>query len=516
MSAQAAALSPWPRDKLPATKEELAAAMREQAWRLNNLYWIKDKDGRKVQFKMNWAQQEFFERLWFRSLILKARQIGFSTIIDLMLLDTALFNRNTSCGIVAHNEESAKEIFSNNVSFPYEHLPPTLRRALPPTADSGHKMAFPNGSSIRVATTMRGGTLQMLHVSEFGKICAKFPDRAREVVTGSLEAVSQDNIVVIESTAEGHEGYFYEYTQAARALQDLGKPLGRLDYRFFFCPWWREPSYRTDPATVVVPRELLQYFSELEPQIGVHLDEWQRAWYAAKIARLHEDMWREYPSTPDEAFRASLEGTYYTRQIAAARREGRICRIPPDPATPLNTFWDLGLDDFTAVWLHQRVGREHRFIAYYEHSGEPLQHYANWLWEWRGKGLTFDRHFFPHDVRQRSLKDDKALLDTVISLGLAPAVVVDTPDLLAGIQRVRDVLAGCWFDETECAKGIERLESYRKDWNERMGCYSSRPRHDDASHGADAFRIFAQGWQEGPGADAYAGLFGPAADWRVA
>lgn len=112
------------------------------------------------------------------------------------------------------------------------------------TNDRSGELAFENGSSYRVSTGFRSGTYQRLLISEFGKICAKSPDVAREIVLGSLNTVSNDQIVAIESTAEGREGYFYEYCKKAEVDQLSGKKLTNMDFRFFFFPWYEESSYR--------------------------------------------------------------------------------------------------------------------------------------------------------------------------------------------------------------------------------------------------------------------------------
>ena len=62
-----------------------------------------------------------------------------------------------------------------------------------------------------------------------------------------------------------------------------------------------------------------------------------------------------------------------------------------------------------------------------------------------------------------------------------------------GIDAARNILPRCWFDEEKCAKGIVSLDNYKKEWNDRHGCWSSRPLHNFASHGADAFRMLAVG-----------------------
>ena len=396
--------------------------------------------------------------------------------------------------MIAHNDESAKELFQRNIKYPYDHLPDAIKLACLAVNDSAHQFRFANGSSIRVATSMRSGTLQILHISEFGKICAQFPLRAREIVTGSLETVGAGNIIVIESTAEGNEGYFYEYTKTAKALVDAKKVPGTADYKYFFFPWWKEPTYRQADAEVI-GEPLAAYFVKIEAEIGQQLDIEQRYWYAAKRRKLGVDCYREYPSVPDEAFQVSLEGTYYTRQLAEARQSGRVGFFPPDPRAPINTFWDLGIDDFTAIWFHQLIGQQHRFFHYLEQNGEPLQYYANQVFSWQQRGFTLGSHYLPWDADVRDKKDGKKYAELAEELGLRPIHIVRTPDLLGGIQQTRSAIATAVFDETGCELGLKRLAAYRKDWNERTQSYASRPLHDDATHGADALRMWAQGYR---------------------
>jgi len=196
--------------------EKFHALMRNAQWRLRNLYWISDKDGKKIKFRPNAVQQRFIDNLWYRNIVLKARQRGYSTVIQLMMLDTCLFNDNVRAAVIAQDETSAEVIFRDKVKFAYDNLPPTLKQANPLTKDSQSELMLENNSSLRVAISARSGTFQWLHISEFGKICAKRPDAAREIVTGSLPTVDRNGIICIESTAEGAEGYFHDMTRSPR------------------------------------------------------------------------------------------------------------------------------------------------------------------------------------------------------------------------------------------------------------------------------------------------------------
>ena len=193
----------------PANEEELKECLSDPLWRICSgaLYKIIIKgddgeDGLVMPFIPNRAQKRLLKALWHRNVILKARQLGFTTLVCIVWLDTALFSENMRCGIIAQDREAAEVIFRDKVKFAYENLPEELKAAMPLARDSASELLFAhNNSSIRVATSMRSGTIHRLHISEFGKICAKYPDKAKEVITGSIPAVPKSGILIIESTA---------------------------------------------------------------------------------------------------------------------------------------------------------------------------------------------------------------------------------------------------------------------------------------------------------------------------
>src|SRR5574337_180756 len=167
-------------------------------YRINSLYKIVDKQGRKLTFSLNWAQEQLYRNMWYCNVVLKARQLGISTFICMLFLDRCLFNDNCAAGIIAHTREDATYLFKR-IKFAYDNLPLSIKAHRIATADSARELVFTNGSSIRVGTSMRGSTLQYLHISEFGKICAKYPDKAEEIITGSLNTLAPGQFCFIES-----------------------------------------------------------------------------------------------------------------------------------------------------------------------------------------------------------------------------------------------------------------------------------------------------------------------------
>ena len=459
----------------------------DQRWRLNNLYWITDKTGTRIPFRLNWAQEELFETLHFLNLILKARQLGFTTFIQLYILDACVFYRDTRAGVSAHTRDDAEAIFRDKVKFPYDNLPDGIKTQTPIVRDNATTLELGNNSIIRVGTSLRGGTNQYLHVSEFGKICAKYPEKAREIITGALNTIEAGQVAIIESTAEGQEGRFYEMCQDAESKVRLSKALTPMDWKFHFYPWWREPSYAIEPEDVIIPPSMEKYFEVLLGQ-DIVLTASQKAWYAKKAETQKGDMKREFPSTSKEAFEASVEGAYYSEQMAKAETDGRIGKVPYDTTLPVETWWDLGMDDQMAIWFVQRFRKECRAIDYYEKAGEGLSHYAKVLNE---KGYTYSRHLMPHDIAVRELGTGKARKEVAEGLGVRPIVVAPKLDVADGIEAVRNILSTFWFDETKCADGIKALKNYHKEWDDEAGVWLPRPRHDWSSHGAAGFRTGA-------------------------
>jgi hypothetical protein len=147
------------------------------------------------------------------------------------------------------------------------------------------------------------------------------------------------------------------------------------------------------------------------------------------------------------------------------------------------------MDDSTAIWFAQAVGAEVRLIGYYEASGEGLEHYVRLL---QSRGFVYGEHWLPHDAEVRELGTGVSRIETLASLGLKarllPALRIED-----GVNAARLLLPRCWFDREACAAGIAALRHYRRDYDEKLRAYRSRPVHDWSSHGADAFRYLAIG-----------------------
>ena len=196
----------------------------------------------------------------------------------------------------------------------------------------------------------------------------------------------------------------------------------------------------------------------------------------------------EYAQEYECSFEASVKGAIYAAELTAARSGGRIGAVPVDPVLPVDTDWDLGVGDSTAIWFSQSLrSGEVRIIDYYEASGEGLPHYAQVL---KNKGYLYGTHWAPFDIQVKELGSGRSRLETAATLGIRFQVAPNVP-IEDGIHAARMLLPRCYFDEKRCQKGLEALQHYRRDYNTRLQEFKATPLHDWASHGADAFRYLA-------------------------
>lgn len=193
-------------------------------------------------------------------------------------------------------------------------------------------------------------------------------------------------------------------------------------------------------------------------------------------------------------FTAALVGAYYKAEMMKMQRENRLIRVPYDKHAPVMTGWDLGMDDSTAIWFIQKVGQELHAIDYLEVSGKGLADVVKILKE---KEYDYGVHYFPHDLAARELGTGVSREETIRKLGLKQIEIVKRHNPEDGIHAVRGLLGKMWVDAYNCGYGVEALKSYEREYDDKNGVFKLKPKHNWASHGADAMRTFAMGFGGG-------------------
>lgn len=184
-----------------------------------------------------------------------------------------------------------------------------------------------------------------------------------------------------------------------------------------------------------------------------------------------------------------IEGAVYANELHELDKSQRITRVPYDPAFPVNTYWDLGYGDCTAIWFSQVVGFEYRLIDYLEDSKRPLEHYLKLL---QNRGYLYGTDWLPHDAQARQLGSGKSIEELMRAAGRR-VEIVPRLSIADGINAARTIFPVCWFDSERCQDGLTALRHYRYGEVATLGSPTREPLHDAASHGSDSFRYFALG-----------------------
>ena len=494
----------WDRLKpfLSAEDFELAqATMGDQRWRLNHLYKIVvDEQGgkrpKRQTLNLAWAQKELYDNLWYRNIILKARQVYITTFTQAYGLDLALFKPDTQIGVIAHTVEDAEAIFTTKIKFMYDNLPAFLKKAVPFTKGNVRELHFANGSGIRVATSLRGGTFDLLHISEFAKICVQGRKKAEEVIGGSMNAVPQYGTIIVESTAEGPDGQFADmYAKAVeseKAIKNGDRSRTPENFKPFFFPCYKHPAYRIEDAKVETPKHLVEYFDMFEESQGIKFDTPYRNWYVNKEETQRELMKQEFPNTDQEAFQKRNQGVIFASHIIDAEDEGRVCDLP-HLDKPVDVAFDLGRNDTTAMWFYQQAGPWVNHIRTYEHSLVDITHYAGILAEYaRQHGYQYGTLYLPHDGKQMHVHSVAGSVDDILrGYGYRTRVVQKPGNKEVPISRARHALKFCRFDKENTADGRKALKAYAYKYDDVHDTYRKLPKHDWSSNYADAFQTFA-------------------------
>lgn len=283
--------------------------LKDKTWRMSHLYKIRTKDSELVKFKRNRAQEHFNANKHTRNIILKSRQLGFTTDETIDALDDALFEKNFDTLFIAHIKDDAEEIFDKKVRVAWDNFNPELKKLYNVETNRTNQMTFDfkdgTKSSFFVKVSGRSGTYMRVHVTEYAKMCIKEPQKAKEIISGTIPAVPFKGRVDIESTAEGEIGRFHDMFW--EAWERTREPLP-TEFKGHFYNWtWDDAEM--EKITVCIPTaEMDQGHKFTEYQSKYKLTDQQITYYYLKWLSLSKDwnvLKQEYPTTPEESFVSS-------------------------------------------------------------------------------------------------------------------------------------------------------------------------------------------------------------------
>ncbi len=328
-------------EKLVEMLTENPALIRDPAWRLSNLYFIITKDGDKQVFTMNRAQRHFYDNYlnipkpYHRHVILKSRQLGFTTFIDLFILDAILFNPNREGIVIAHKLSDAAEIFDKKIEYGIRNMAEDIKgaffkithrsaRKIQVVIDYGPDQG--STSSLAVGVSGRSGTYHYVHISEFAKMCLQFPRRAEEVETGTFPTVPFDGFIFIESTAEGMAGRFYEiFQQNWLKRHKITPQLSQVQFLPHFYNWQYDDMEMKKIHDAVPVKDMEQCEIDWASYQQEHdLSDIEITYYYMRWLQFGgknspdavKKLMQEYPTTADEAFLATGQAYFPTAKVA--------------------------------------------------------------------------------------------------------------------------------------------------------------------------------------------------------
>lgn len=180
-----------------------------------------------------------------------------------------------------------------------------------------------------------------------------------------------------------------------------------------------------------------------------------------------------------------VEGAIYRKELIEADKAGRICRVPYDSMKPVDTFWDLGFGDNVSIWFAQSIGFEFRIVDFLSDCLKDLSFY---LKELRSRPYLYGNDYLPHDAKAKTLAAGGRSVQQIMLAAGRKVQIVRQTSIVDGIAAVRAIFNKCYFDADKCADGLQALRHYRYDYDEELRTFKKEPRHDWASHPADAFR----------------------------
>ena len=401
--------------------------------------------------------------------------------------------------MIAHNLEAGESIFSKKIAFAWERLPDEIRALYKVDSKTSKTLKFDFGtkgfSSLAVDTSGRSGTYHRVHITELADISKKYPKKVPDIIEGTIPAVPVSGRVDVESTSQGASGEFYEmFTDA----WEHGEPTNSLQYKAHFYNWtWDDEEMK---SIVPIPFDQMDRGEKFKSYAEKHhLNESEITYYYLKWLSLNKNfnsLKREYPTTPQEAFEAVSEGTFYGESIGIMEQNGQIGVFPFQRGMKVHTVWDLGVGANMVVGFFQRDPAINRVRMVDYLVGEGSDGLPEVISKVLKKPYVFGRHFGPHDLDTTDVSTGKTRKQFAAGLGLHFTTVPDM-SIEDGINAVYSWLDRLDVNKETCDNTVSKkswlksMKAYSREWDEKRGMYKDEPFHDWASHGADMGRYAA-------------------------
>jgi hypothetical protein len=478
------------------SEEEVIEALDDPLIRICNLYTIINKEGSRVKFRPNWAQCVVLYAIFIdghkRIAVPKARQIGFSTLFEIILLDAAQFNPDFQCSIVDQTQGDASEKL-DKCKVAFEEMPEMLRVWKRPNPDSTKEMGLPSKGKVVAGKNARGGTNQLLHISEWGPIAWEDPKRSTEIITGAMPSVPMSGYVFAESTFKGGKGGDW-YNLLLQSLSVPPEMKTVRDFLVLFFPWWIMPEYTVYGDLSRIDHDTMAYLQKTEEVIEQKLTNGQKLFYYLEKQRLGDHIKQEYPSTLEEMWDVKEAGLIFASALDKQRTAGKVNEhVAYYSGLPVYTAWDIGAPKNTKCIIFQVVGD--RILCLEGVSGgDDIETPADWADFLRRKPYRYGGHFLPHDgeILWRRLLEDAGLSGVVVC---ARAAMVWEPiaDSLSAFSRCEFNTVGCGGEDGLLAS----LDYYHSKQEPDEKTIRDVPVHDWSSHYCSSFNTIHQAIRQG-------------------
>lgn len=466
----------------------------DKFWRQNlgKIYWIKNKSGKIVPFITNAYQRKLNEEYHSFNVILKARQLWFTTNIDIVhCLDRAIVKRNQRCWIIADTLPNASAIMQEKIILPYNNMPQIIKNQVTIIKQNESQFWLSNDSQIEVSTNFRSGTLQFLHISELGPIAKKSYKKAKEIMDWAFTALWDWWICFVESTAEGKIGEFWELCELWMRLQKEWKTLNRKEPKFFFFSWWENPDYSMNDPELILTQETIEYFKFLRLEYWIEVTRDQAKWYQSEKQIKKSSMKKEHPSYPEEAFWNTFWGTYFSSEIEQVYKEWRLCYCPYDPKLDTYLVMDLWIANFD-FFIFQKHHKEIRVIKWGRTSNLSIVslHTQIIIPSW----YRIKKVFLPHDWSVRSMNTGKTREQQFQELWYE-TFILDRNSFWNKIDIAKETFRYCFFDKKwitceindKIYSALDMLSDYSEDYDPNTWVFLGTPARSIWVHTWDDF-----------------------------